>query len=142
MILRTLTRRLTYANVAGLVRSLAWSNELTGDAFASGGGATAKPHWGDVVVAKAPDAGSADLWKRTATGQHVASAKLELLEPGASAPYASYVFKDVATTRFSTRGSGVERHDEVRLSFSPAPPAFAFYASAPYRTSPIRGWDG
>jgi hypothetical protein len=135
---RTPVGRLTLPGISGdgpggtvLVRSLAWSNELTGDPFASGGGATAQPRWGNVVVAKGADAGSAELWKRTATGQRVASAKLELLEPGASAPYASYVFKDVATTRFSTRGSGAERRDEVRLSFSPAAPAFSFDAAAP-----------
>jgi type VI protein secretion system component Hcp len=115
------------------VRSLIWSNELSGDPFSVGGGATPKAVWGDLVIAKAPDRSSAQLWKLTATGQHLASAKLELLAPGASAPYASYVFKDVAATTFSTHGSGDERQDEVGLSFTaPASPlAFAFDASAP-----------
>jgi type VI protein secretion system component Hcp len=116
------------------VRSIAWSNVLTGDAYAGGGGITAKPVWGDVAVAKAPDRSSAQLWKLTATGQKLASAKLELIAPGAQAAYASYVLKGVTATRFSTQGSGEDRQDVVGLSFDAAlqpNPAFNFDASAP-----------
>jgi type VI protein secretion system component Hcp len=130
--------RLTLAGVTGdgpggtiEVRSLAWSNVLSGDPFSGGGGVTAKPVWGDVVIAKAPDRSSPQLWKLTATGKHVASAKLDLLAPGASAPYASYVFKDVAATTFSTHGSDDERQDEVGLSFGATASPLAFDASAP-----------
>lgn len=117
------------------VRSVTWSNALSGNPFAGGGGGALKPVWGHVVLSKAHDRSSAQLWKLTASGQHVASAKLELLAPGASAPYASYDFKDVAATTFSTRGSGAERRDEVGLSFNaaapPPNPAFTFDPSAP-----------
>ena len=135
---RTPIGRLTLPGVTGdgpggtiEVRSLRWSNVLSGDPFSDGGGATAKTVWGDVVIAKTPDRSTPQLWKLTATGQHVASAKLELLAPGASAPYASYVFKDVAATKFSTRGSDDERQDEVGLSFSATAPPLAFDPSAP-----------
>jgi type VI protein secretion system component Hcp len=111
------------------VRSVSWSNALSGDPFVAGGGATAKPVWGEVVVAKAPDRSSPQLWKLAATGQHVATAKLELLAPGGT-PYATYTLKDVRATGFSTRGSGDEREDEVRLTFVPNP-ALAFDPSAP-----------
>ena len=67
------------------VRSLAWSNVLSGDA-ATGGGATAKVQCGDMVVSKAPDRSSPQLWKLAATGQQLATAKLELLAPGAQSP--------------------------------------------------------
>jgi type VI protein secretion system component Hcp len=112
---------------------MAWSNVLSGDPLSgAGGGITAKPVWGEVMIAKAPDRSSPQLWKLTATGQHLASAKLELLAPGASAPYATYALKDVAVRTFSTRGSGDGRQDEVGLGFGAAsPPAFAFDASAP-----------
>ncbi|HET8952461.1 MAG TPA: type VI secretion system tube protein Hcp [Solirubrobacteraceae bacterium] len=115
------------------VRSLAWANALTGD-WASGGGATAKPQWGDMVLAKAPDRSSAQLWKLAATGQQLATAKLELLSPGAQTPYATYSLKAVKATSFSTMGSGEERRDEVALRFDPAVlpnPAFAFDPAAP-----------
>jgi len=115
------------------VRGLAWSNVLSGDA-AAGGGATAKPLWGDVVVAKAPDRSSPQLFKLAATGQQLATAKLELLAPGAQSPYATYSLKAVRATSFSTHGSGEERRDEVALHFDPAAqpnPVFAFDAAAP-----------
>ena len=115
------------------MRGLAWSNVLSGDA-ATGGGATAKVQWGDVVVAKAPDRSSAQLWKLAATGQQLATAKLELLAPGAQSPYATYSLKAVKVASFSTLGSGEERRDEVALHFDPAVqpnPVFAFDAAAP-----------
>jgi type VI protein secretion system component Hcp len=84
------------------------------------------------MIAKAPDRSSPQLWKLTATGQHLTSAKLELLARDANAPYATYVVKDVRATTFSTRGSGDERQDEVGLAFGTATaPAAAFNASAP-----------
>jgi type VI protein secretion system component Hcp len=116
------------------LRSLSWSSVLSGDPFLVGGGGTPKPVWGDVVIAKAPDRSSPQLWKLTATGQQVASAKLELLAPGDGAAYATYILKGVAATGFSTRGSGDERQDEVRLSFNAAlqpNPTFTFDSSAP-----------
>jgi type VI protein secretion system component Hcp len=137
---RTPVGRLTLPGITGGgpggtigVRYLAWSNVLSGDPFSGvGGGSTAQPVWRDVMIAKAPDRSSPQLWKLTATGQHLPSAKLELLTPGASAPYATYTLKDVTTTTFSTRGSGDERQDEVGLSFNAAsPPTFAFDAAAP-----------
>ena len=119
------------------VRSLAWANVLTGD-WATGGGATAKPQWGDMVLAKAPDRSSAQLWKLAATGQQLATAKLELLSPGAQTPYATYSLKAVKATSFSTLGSGEERRDEVALHFDPAVqpnPAFTFDPAAPLPAS-------
>jgi type VI protein secretion system component Hcp len=115
------------------VRSLAWSNLLPGDP-ATGGGAGAKVQWGDMVVAKAPDRSSPQLWKLAATGQTLATAKLELMAPGARAPYATYSLKTVKATSFSTIGSGDERRDEVALHFDPAiepNPVFAFDSTAP-----------
>jgi type VI protein secretion system component Hcp len=115
------------------VRGLAWSNVLSGDA-ATGGGASLKVQWGDVVVAKSPDRSSPQLWKLAATGQQLATAKLELLAPGAQSPFATYSLKAVKATRFSTLGSGEERRDEVALHFDPAVqpnPAFTFDSAAP-----------
>jgi type VI protein secretion system component Hcp len=115
------------------VRSLAWSNVLSGDA-ATGGGATAKVQWGDMVVAKAPDRSSAQLWKLAATGQQLATAKLELVAPAAQAPYATYSLKAVRVASFSTLGAGEQRRDEVALHFDPAVqpnPVLAFDAAAP-----------
>ena len=112
---------------------MAWSNVLSGDA-ATGGGATAKVQWGDMVVAKAPDRSSPQLWKLAATGQQLATAKLELLAPGAQSPYATYTLKAVKVASFSTLGSGDERRDEVALHFDPAVqpnPVFAFDSAAP-----------
>src|SRR5439155_2524679 len=77
---------------------------------------------------------STQLWKLAASGQQLASAKLELLAPGASAPYATYTLKAVKVSRFSTLGSGDERRDEVALHFDAAAqpnPVFAFDAAAP-----------
>ena len=114
------------------VRSVAWSNALSGDPF---GGGVPKPVWGELMITKAPDRSSPQLWKLTASGQHLPSAKLELSVPGASAPYATYDFKDVSATTFATHGSGAERRDDVGLSFnaaSPPPiPALSFDPSAP-----------
>jgi type VI protein secretion system component Hcp len=115
------------------VRSLAWSNLLSGDA-ATGGGATAKVQWGDMVVAKAPDRSSPQLWKLAATGQQLATAKLELSAPGAQSPYATYSLKAVKVAGFSTLGAGEERREELALRFDPAVqpnPAFAFDPGAP-----------
>jgi type VI protein secretion system component Hcp len=115
------------------VRSLAWSNVLSGDA-ATGGGATAKVQWGDMVVAKAPDRSSPQLWKLAATGQQLATAKLELSAPGAQSPYATYSLKAVKVAGFSTLGAGEERREELALHFDPAVqpnPAFAFDPGAP-----------
>jgi type VI protein secretion system component Hcp len=123
--------RLTLAGIPGdgpsgtiEARGIAWSN--------GAGGAVPKVAFGDVVVTKAPDRTSTLLWKRTATGQHIASAKLELLAPGAHVPYATYAYKDLAVTGFSTEGSGDTRRDKVRLGFNPiSSPTFAFDAAAP-----------
>ena len=115
------------------VRALAWANLLSGDATA-GGGAAPKVQWGDMVIAKAPDRSSPLLWKLAATGQQLATAKLELLAPGAQSPYATYSLKAVKVARFSTLGSGEERRDEVALRFDPAVqpnPVFAFDPAAP-----------
>ncbi len=113
------------------VRSLAWSNVLSGD-VGTGSGTTGKALWGDVVVAKAPDRSSAQLWKLAATEQQLATAKLELVAPGAQSAYATYSLKTVKVARFSTLGSGEERRDEVALHFDPvAAPAFAFDSAAP-----------
>ena len=115
------------------VRSLAWANVLTGD-WATGGGAAAKVQWGDIVVAKAPDRSSPQLWKLAATGQQLATAKLELLAPGAQSPYATFTLKAVKASSFSTLGSGEQRRDEVGLQFDPAVqpnPVFAFDPAAP-----------
>jgi type VI protein secretion system component Hcp len=115
------------------VRAMAWSNVISGDP-ATGGGAGAKVQWGDMVVAKAPDRSSPQLWKLAATGQQLATAKLELLAPGAQTPYASYSLKSVKVARFSTLGSGDERRDEVALHFDPAlipNPVFSFDPAAP-----------
>jgi type VI protein secretion system component Hcp len=87
-----------------------------------------------MVVAKAPDRSSPQLWKLAATGQQLATAKLELLAPGAQSPYATYSLKAVKVARFSTLGSGEERRDEVALHFDPAlqpNPVFAFDPAAP-----------
>jgi type VI protein secretion system component Hcp len=119
------------------VRGIAWSNVHT--AGAAGGGAGNKTVWGDAVVAKAPDRSSIQLWKLAASGQTLATAKLLLLAPGASAPYATYTLKTVKVARFSTLGSGDERRDEVALHFdatSQLPnPVFAFDPTAPLPTS-------
>ena len=115
------------------VRGLAWSNVRIGDPSA-GGGAGGQVQWGDIVVAKAPDRSSPQIWKLAATGQQLATAKLELRAPGTQAPYATYSLKAVKVTRFSTLGSGDERRDEVALHFDHAlqpNPAFAFDAAAP-----------
>ena len=115
------------------VRALAWSNVLSGDG-AYGGGAGAQVQWGDMVVAKAPDRSSPQLWKLAATGQQLATAKLELVAPDAQSPYATYSLKAVKVSRFSTLGSGDERRDEVALHFDPAVqpnPTFAFDPAAP-----------
>ena len=125
--------RLTLAGIAGdgpggtiETRGIAWSNGVTL------GGMVPKVAFGDVVVTKAPDRASTVLWKRTATGQHIASGKLELLAPGARAPYATYAYKDLVVSGFSTEGSGDTRRDEVRLHFSAVSgPTFAFDATAP-----------
>lgn len=132
--------RLVLPGIAGdgpqgaiVVRGLAWANVLAGDG-AAGGGATAKVQWGDMVVAKAPDRSSPQLWKLAATGQQLATAKVELLAPGAQSPYATYSLKAVKVSRFSTLGSGDERRDEVALRFDPAVqpnPVFAFDSGAP-----------
>ena len=115
------------------VRSLAWSNVLPGDP-GTGGGAGAKVQWGDMVVTKAPDRSSPQLFKLATTGQQVATAQLELLAPGAQSPYATYTLKGVKVASFSTLGSGEERRDEVALRFDPTlfpNPVFAFDAAAP-----------
>jgi len=115
------------------VRGVAWSNVRSGDAV-TGSGVTPQTQWGDMVVAKAPDRSSPQLWKLAATGQQLATAKLELLAPGAQSPYATYSLKAVKVTRFSTLGSSDERRDEVALHFDPAVqpnPAFAFDPAAP-----------
>ncbi len=115
------------------VRSLAWSNVLSGD-VGTGSGTTGKAQWGDVVVAKAPDRSSAQLWKLAATEQQLATAKLELVAPGAQSAYATYSLKAVKVARFSTLGSGEERRDEVALHFDAAVqpnPVFAFDPAAP-----------
>ena len=96
-------------------------------------GAIAKPQWGDMVIAKAPDRSSAQLWKLAASGQQLATAKLELQAPRAQAPYATYTLKAVKVASFSALGSGEERRDEVALHFDPAVqpnPAFTFDAAA------------
>ena len=111
------------------VRGIDWSNKLSGGGGA-GGGAGPKPEWGDVVVAKAPDRSSPQLWKLAATGKHLPSAELELLAPGEDVPYATYSLEDVTASRFATRESG----DEVALRFDPAAqpnPTFAFDPAAP-----------
>ncbi|HZB75509.1 MAG TPA: type VI secretion system tube protein Hcp [Solirubrobacteraceae bacterium] len=132
--------RLTLAGLAGTgpdgsieVRSLAWSNVVSGYDVA-GGGKVPAPVWGDITIAKAPDRASTELWKRTATGEHIASAELELLAPGATVPYATYVLSDVTVEGFSTQGSGDERQDTVQLGFNTAiaaNPAFTLDPSAP-----------
>ena len=132
--------RLTLAGLAGTgpggsieVRSLAWSNLVSGY-DAAGGGKVPAPVWGDIAIAKAPDRASTALWKRAATGEHIASAELELLAPGATVPYATYTLSDVTVEGFSTQGSGDERQDTIRLGFETAiaaNPGFAFDPSAP-----------
>lgn len=113
------------------VRTIAWSSVLTGGGGA-GTGTTAKPQWGDVTVTKDPDRSSGELWKLAVDQKKLANAKLELLKPGAQAPYATYTFADLRVKGFSTEGSGDTRLDEVRLGFNPiAGPAFAFDAAAP-----------
>jgi type VI protein secretion system component Hcp len=129
--------RLTLAGITGdgpggtiEVRSIAWSNTVT--AGAVGGGGAPKPVFGDVQLTKAPDRSSAELWKHTATGQHMATGKLELLAPGAGAAYATYGFKDLTVKAFSTEGAGDRRQDEVQLAFDPlSAPTVAFDAAAP-----------
>jgi len=119
------------------VRALGWSNVLSGDG-ASGAGTTGKAQWGDVVVAKAPDRSSPQLWKLAATEQQLATAKLQLVARSAQSPYATYSLKAVKVTRFSTLGSGEERRDEVALHFDPAVqpnPVFAFDSAAPLPVS-------
>jgi type VI protein secretion system component Hcp len=121
------------------VRGIAWSNTLAGDPFAGGQGGSAKPGWGAVTLSKAADRSSGQLWRLTASGRHMAAAKLELLAPGASAPYARYELEDVAVTAFSTRGSGHERRDELALSFDAAvSPAFSFDGPVAVRRSSVR----
>jgi type VI protein secretion system component Hcp len=132
--------RLTLAGIAGAgpggaieVRSIAWSNDIS-DYDVTGGGVVPKPAWGDITIAKAPDASSNELWKWTATGKHIVSAKLELLAPGATAPYATYALSDVTVNGFSTHGSGDERQDTVSLGFNTAiaaNPSLTFDPSAP-----------
>jgi type VI protein secretion system component Hcp len=114
------------------VRSLAWSNIVTPGA--AGGGAGGKTVFGDVVISKAPDRSSPLLFRRTATGEHSPSATVQLVAPGASAPYATYTFKDVVVKSFRIRGAGDERSEEVVLGFSSlvaGSPAFAFDPTAP-----------
>jgi type VI protein secretion system component Hcp len=129
--------RLTLAGVTGdgpagtiVVRSVSWSSIATGYDIAAGTG-TPAPEWGELAIAKAPDRSSAGLWKLASTGAHSATAKLELLAPGASAPYATYDFHDVTVAEFATHGSGGGREDEVKLGLSQTTPGFAFDASAP-----------
>ena len=115
------------------VRAMMWSSLMTGGGSA-GGGVTPKPQWGDVTVTKDPDGSSGQLWKLAVNGKLFASAKLELLEPGAATPYATYTFKGVSVRKFSTEGSGALRRDEVSLHFDPAVspnPMFSFDAGAP-----------
>ena len=110
------------------MRSLAWAN--TTDT----GGAVPKPVFGDVVLTKAPDRSSPQLWQRSATGQHLAQAVVTLLAPGVVAPYGTFTFKDVVVREVTTRGAGDERTEQVRLGFSSlvsGSPAFAFDPSAP-----------
>jgi type VI protein secretion system component Hcp len=123
--------RLSLPGLTFSVRRVAWANTLDGDPWALGGGAGAKPAWGNLVVTKAPDKGSPLLWDLSATGKHVASAKLELVAPGASVPYASYVLQDVSVARFNTRGAGSEREDEVAFGYAKATPAFNAAAPLP-----------
>jgi type VI protein secretion system component Hcp len=101
---------------------------------ALGGGAGGKAVFGDVVISKAPDRSSPVLFRRTATGEHSPSATVQLVAPGASAPYATYTFKDVVVKSFRIRGAGDERSEEVALGFSSVvagSPAFAFDPAAP-----------
>jgi type VI protein secretion system component Hcp len=132
--------RLSLAGVTGsgpggsiVVRSIAWSNTAGGYDVTTGSGSL-KVAWGDLVIAKAPDRSSAALWKLAADGQHLATGKLQLLAPGAGAPYATYAFKDLRVTGFTTQGSGDQRQDEVRLGFETAfmpNPVFSFDPAAP-----------
>jgi type VI protein secretion system component Hcp len=132
--------RLTLAGVTGSgpggtieVRSVAWSNVIT-NYEVTGGGVGPTLTWGDIAITKAPDRTSPELWKRTATGLHSTSAKLELLAAGAAAPYATYTLADVTVKRFSTRGSGDERLDTVQLGFNTAMaanPGLTFDPTAP-----------
>ena len=115
------------------VRTIAWSSVLTGGGGA-GTGTAAKPQWGDVTVTKDPDRSSGELWKLAVDQKKLANAKLELLKPGAAAPYATYTFKGASVRRFSTVGAGSEHRDEVSLHFDAAispNPVFAFDAAAP-----------
>jgi type VI protein secretion system component Hcp len=123
--------RLSLPGITFSVRRVAWANTLDGNPWALGGGAAPKPVWGSLVVTKAPDKSSPALWDLTATGKHVASAALELLAPGASAPYARYALQDVSVTRFSTRAAGGEREDEVALGYATATPTFNIAAPLP-----------
>jgi type VI protein secretion system component Hcp len=125
----------TGAGAAGSidVKAIAWSSVLS-PGSGPGTGMTSKPLWGDVMVTKDPDRSSGELWKLAVNGKHLASAKLELLQPGAAAPYATYTFKDVTVRKFSTLGTGTQHRDELSLHFDPAVfpnPVFAFDAAAP-----------
>jgi hypothetical protein len=50
-------------------------------------------------VAKAPDRSSTQLWKLAGSGQKLASAKRQMVAPGASAAYATYTLKAVNVAR-------------------------------------------
>jgi type VI protein secretion system component Hcp len=115
------------------VRTIAWSSVLS-PGGGPGSGITPKPIWGDVTVTKAPDRSSGQLWKLAVDGKHLTNAKLQLLQPGAAAPYATYTFKDVTVRKFSTVGTGAQHRDEVSLHFDPTVfpnPVLAFDAAAP-----------
>jgi type VI protein secretion system component Hcp len=114
-----------------VVDSVAWSNAMTGYDVATGAGAP-EIEWGAVALAKHADRSSPALWKLATSGEHLAGAKLALIAPGASAPYASYALKDVTVSGFTTTGTGTGHRDELRLSFGTVTaPALAFDGSAP-----------
>jgi type VI protein secretion system component Hcp len=131
--------RLTLTGVTGAgpggtiqVRSVSWSNTIP--AISGGGGGAGKASFGDLFVTKAPDRSSGELWKRTTSGVHMTSAKLELVAPGANAAYATYVFKDVTVKGFSTQGSGDKREEKVRIGFNTTTspnPVLTFDRNAP-----------
>ena len=121
------------------VRAISWSSKMTGYDITTNIGSP-KAEWGDVEITKAPDRSSTALWKLAATGQELASAKLQLIAPGVGAAYTTYAFKSVRVKGFSTQGSGAQREETVRLSFDSAlagNPASSFDPAAPLAPSSL-----
>jgi type VI protein secretion system component Hcp len=95
-----------------------------------------KPSFGGLDVTATPGADAPQLLTAVASGKHFASAKLEVLAPGAETPTATLELGDTTVASFAVSGSGEERTEGMRLTVtdpggSPTDPPQLVWAGAP-----------